>query len=159
MAKKSTRTKRPAKRTAFPQFGLENVALLECHCHRNGIVVGPMPGVVAIKLSYRADRHPEDLHQLICKLPLETTAAYSEAQEPALVLKATFAAVLRFVDPIPDDIGDEKTRNYLRNMAIFHIWPYWRQFVHSTTVSMSLPPMQMFPEVPEEMLSKFVTTS
>jgi preprotein translocase subunit SecB len=117
-----------------------------------------MPNVVAIKLSYRSDRSKEDARRLVCKLPIETTAAYAEGQEPALLLRATFAVAFQFDDLLPDDTEDEKFRNFIRTMAISHVWPYWRQFVHTTTVSMSLPPMQMFPEIPQEMLNNFVTT-
>ncbi len=160
MAKKSTRSRRPEKKhTDLPKFMLENVAMVDCVCTREGIKAIPeMPGVVAIKLSYSATRTPDDASRLLCKIPIEATAAYSEEEPPALVLRATFAASLRFPSPLPENVGDERVRNYIRDMTIFQVWPYWRQFVQSTTVRMSLPPMQMFPEIPQEMLNNFVTT-
>ncbi|MBX9792530.1 MAG: hypothetical protein K2Y37_26815 [Pirellulales bacterium] len=160
MSKKSARAPSPrGKRTETPPFILDNVAMVDCACTRAGIIADQeMPNVVVIKLSYRTARWQEDSARLLCTMPIETTAAYAEGQAPALALRATFAALLRFSAPLPESIGNEKARNFIRDRTIFQVWPYWRQFVQSTTVRMGLPPMQLFPEIPQEMLSNFVTT-
>ena len=53
-----------------------------------------------------------------------------------------------------DDLSDEAINEFSKRNATFHVWPYWREFLHSTAGRMKLPevvlPMYSLPKGKKE---------
>jgi hypothetical protein len=60
---------------------------------------------------------------------------------PLLVIAATFIAEYEMAEgfsPSTDDLNA-----FVKANAVFNCWPYWREYVHSTTARMYLPPLTL----------------
>jgi preprotein translocase subunit SecB len=54
---------------------------------------------------------------------------------------ATFAILFDFM-PI-NALNEMNLEEFGRTVSLLHVWPYWREFVHSTTTRMGLPPLRV----------------
>ena len=72
------------------------------------------------------------------------TPAHSSDQgdesEPWVVVKATLEALYVFKDDAPD-FNDEQLRTFALHYCPFHVWGYWREFVHSSLARLEFPPL------------------
>jgi len=66
-------------------------------------------------------------------------AVDGESREEPLVrasITATFAA--DYVIKHPELVDDEGVTEFSQNV-VYHVWPYWREFIHSTSSRLRLP--------------------
>jgi hypothetical protein len=74
---------------------------------------------------------------------LDAPAPSSEQRdesEPCVVVKATLEASYAFKDDSPD-FADEQLRTFALHYCPFHVWGYWREFVHSSLARLEFPPL------------------
>lgn len=57
--------------------------------------------------------------------------------EVCVEVNAAFVADYEVVSPISDD--EEALSAFAQKNAVFHVWPYWREYVHNLTYRMRLP--------------------
>lgn len=58
--------------------------------------------------------------------------------EPCVVVKATLEASYAFKDD-PQDFTEEQLRTFALHYCPFHVWGYWREFVHSSLARLEFP--------------------
>lgn len=62
----------------------------------------------------------------------------SDESEPCVVLKATLEASYAFRDDSPD-FTEEQLATFALHYCPFHVWGYWREFVHSSLARLEFP--------------------
>ena len=60
--------------------------------------------------------------------------------EPCVVVKATLEASYAFKDD-SRDFTEEQLRTFALHYCPFHVWGYWREFVHSSMARLEFPPL------------------
>ena len=60
-----------------------------------------------------------------------------EAASAAVEIECAF--VLIYGVPSVEGLSDESLFAFARTSGLFSIWPYWREFVHSSTLRLSVP--------------------
>ena len=60
--------------------------------------------------------------------------------EPCVVVKATLEAAYAFKDDSPD-FTEEQLKTFALHYCPFHVWGYWREFVHSSLARLEFPPL------------------
>ena len=60
------------------------------------------------------------------------------AVEPCVVVKATLEASYAFKDGAPD-FSEEQLKTFALHYCPFHVWGYWREFVHSSLARLEFP--------------------
>ena len=58
--------------------------------------------------------------------------------EPCVVVKATLEASYAFKDSSPD-FSEEQLKTFALHYCPFHVWGYWREFVHSSLARLEFP--------------------
>ena len=72
---------------------------------------------------------------------LDTQAPSSDQgdpSEPYVVVKAMLEASYAFKDGSPD-FTDEQLKTFALHYCPFHVWGYWREFVHSSLARLEFP--------------------
>lgn len=72
---------------------------------------------------------------------LDTQAPNSDQgddSEPIVVVKATLEASYAFKDD-SQDFTEEQLRTFALHYCPFHVWGYWREFVHSSLARLEFP--------------------
>ena len=63
-----------------------------------------------------------------------------DEREPSVVVKATLEALYAFKDDSPD-FTEEQLKTFALHYCPFHVWGYWREFVHSSLARLEFPPL------------------
>ena len=58
--------------------------------------------------------------------------------EPCVVVRATLEASYAFKDDSPD-FSEEQLKTFALHYCPFHVWGYWREFVHSSLARLEFP--------------------
>ena len=61
-----------------------------------------------------------------------------DENEPCVVVQATLEASYAFKDDSPD-FADEQLKTFALHYCPFHVWGYWREFVHSSLARLEFP--------------------
>ena len=75
---------------------------------------------------------------------LGVRGAYEEDAElanPPLLIQAEY--VLDYTVDSKEDVGDEHIDAFSRINGVYNVWPYWREYVQSTTVRLGAPPLTL----------------
>jgi hypothetical protein len=62
-----------------------------------------------------------------------------EADPSPLYIEAVFAARYSISNKI--EITERDLESFAHTISLLHVWPYWREFVHSMSCRMGLPPI------------------
>lgn len=134
-----------------PSCKILDVALLELNASRRLVRAGvDMPQKTSLSYDFKLTRHRDDASVIVLQVPTEVFARYEDGEEPALVIRAVWVAALQF-DPALDLSAESITGEqmyFFKCLALNIIWPYWREFAKTITVSMSLLPIQLPFEAP-----------
>ncbi len=121
---------------------IEQVQLLEASIKR-GVLRDKPPGNVNIAFGASAELdHVRE--RILVPVRLTLTARYDDAtpEEPdSLRIDVVFVVGYR-VSPGPT-LTKVQLREFGQLNGVFNVWPYWREFVHSTTSRMGLPALIM----------------
>jgi preprotein translocase subunit SecB len=104
---------------------------------RRGSVRNRLPAKLEMNVNVetKADKEQSGIG---VRLRFTLIAKYAEAAgEELLRIEAAF--VLRYRIPSFEGIGDKNIEAFGKLNGLFNAWPYWREFVQSTTVRMGLP--------------------
>ena len=74
------------------------------------------------------------MFRLSRRLPLDQ----GDEREPCVVVKATLEASYAFKDDTPD-FSEEQLKTFALHYCPFHVWGYWREFVHSSLARLEFP--------------------
>lgn len=72
---------------------------------------------------------------------LDTPASSSDPRdrsEPCVVVKATLEASYAFKEDVPD-FTEEQLKTFALHYCPFHVWGYWREYVHSSLARLEFP--------------------
>ena len=70
-----------------------------------------------------------------------TYESKSANTSPPLAIEAVFGARYELMGKA--QISDKDLEAFGRTVSMFHVWPYWREFVRDVTARMGLPPLTM----------------
>ncbi|MCY4509310.1 MAG: hypothetical protein OXG35_20465 [Acidobacteria bacterium] len=62
----------------------------------------------------------------------------NDEDEPCVVVRATLEASYAFKDDSPD-FSEEQLKTFALHYCPFHVWGYWREFVHSSLARLEFP--------------------
>lgn len=105
------------------------------------------PGIFARRSDYQVRIAIEGVdHRLDAESgTLVVTATFSlvairrDDEPPGLAIRASFA--LAYGLPPSADFEDSRLRAFAMTNGVYNAWPYWREYVQSTTTRMGLPPI------------------
>jgi preprotein translocase subunit SecB len=119
-----------------PQIQLRDLRLFKSACVHG---VGRVPELEQqIKLTIRPN--PDKPNTVIVRVEFVLSGKAPDGQE-GLRIEATFAALYE-VESL-DKFTPDQVAAFLPSIALGNVWPYWREFVQSTTVRMGLPPLRV----------------
>ena len=77
---------------------------------------------------------------MIFKLTTPSALASEQGEEavPCVVVKATLEAAYSFGDDAPEFTEDQLI-TFALHYCPFHVWGYWREFVHSSLARLEFP--------------------
>lgn len=82
------------------------------------------------------------------RLPSESSPEYEQPREDAakdVVIQISATYMVRYkIDPGPD-LEDEDLRAFARVNGVLNLWPFWREYVHSTLCRADLSPFPLPP--------------
>jgi hypothetical protein len=114
-------------------------------------VIKSKPGIIAEQGQYQVDvrigdvGHSMDVEKdrllVAPEFHLVAHRAAESASPPSLLINATF--ILEYEISSASDLADEQFRAFARTNGIYNAWPYWREYVQSTTARMGLPPIMI----------------
>ena len=78
---------------------------------------------------------------LVFRLDLRSLSSDEDGDsEPCVVVKATLEASYAFKDSAPV-FTEEQLKTFALHYCPFHVWGYWREFVHSSMARLEFPPL------------------
>ncbi len=78
---------------------------------------------------------------LVFRLDLRSPSVDEDGDsEPCVLVKATLEASYAFKDNARD-FTDEQLKTFALHYCPFHVWGYWREFVHSSMARLEFPPL------------------
>jgi hypothetical protein len=122
-------------------FTLQGIRLAESHLKLGLTRKGPLPNQAsqAFHLEFIAEANTPVI-QVAARFKLHVRHGNEKNGEPAIQVAATF--LLSFLAAkIPGQAAHPE--NTLEKVALLNVWPYWREYVQSTTVRMGLPAFPM----------------
>lgn len=75
---------------------------------------------------------------LVFRLSTRSPSDQDGESEPCVVIKATLEASYAFRDDAPD-FSEELLKTFALHYCPFHVWGYWREFVHSSLARLEFP--------------------
>lgn len=115
-----------------------DVVLLACEAKRHPVINLDKKNEISLSHIAQAqvNKRNKSLHVII-ENSLVASHEEQETEDPYLVIKATFLASYR-VNSF-DGLTEEGYQRFASLNGVFNTWPFWREFVHSTTARLGLP--------------------
>lgn len=121
---------------------IDSVRLLEGECatQLNGSSeeLKQTPLDLAVEFSTEGSFAPKQL-KVIAEFILKATRPDSESQ--MVVVRSKFEIAYRLPEHV--NPSKEEIKAFSETNALLNSWPYWREFVQSSTVRMNLPPLTL----------------
>jgi len=132
---------------------LADLFLSEASVSRPGIRPGQPPTDLKILLKVTIHKPAPDQQKLLVRVNIVTDAFYPDSDSAAVRIAATFVVIYRFVKPMTEEAQTDSQlfRVFGQQNGVYHVWPYWREFVQSATTRMGLPPLRMPLLAPSEL--------
>lgn len=128
--------------TVAPHIEILEVKMLESMWRRR-LVDDKLPGQV--KMDYKTwAKADSDKERLEVCATLEVSGQYEgQEQDKGADVPFRIQAVFQLIYAVksPITFSEEQLAAFGEFNGIYNAWPYWREYVHSTTVRMGLPPM------------------
>lgn len=145
MAKKKTTKSIPELDMALEVSNsteLEDIALIESRCK-----LFPVPqdgnGGYDYDISASTDYNVEqENNSLLVKVRLKFKAKNKHVNDVVLLV-AEYIAVYNF--KTEKDFSAEQYTRFTDYCSVFHVWPYWREFVQRSIASLRMPPLTLPP--------------
>ena len=143
MAKKKTVRSRPELDMALEvsnTIELEEIALIENRCRLCPVPQDSKEGynyTVSASTNYNVDAEND---VLLVQIQLNFNAKNENVQDVVL-LKAEYIAVYSL--KTRNLFSAEKYINFSDYCSVFHVWPYWREFVQRSLADLRLPPLTL----------------
>lgn len=121
---------------------IRGVAMREGSFHRN-LNDDELPMCVSYEFDSKGSFDKEN-HKIQTHVFLAVSGTYEEdveSTDPPLFIRAEF--VLDYSLDSMDDISDESLDAFIRINGVYNVWPYWREYVQSTTVRLGIPPLTL----------------
>lgn len=97
----------------------------------------------AVKIEVPSVEHHIDLKQhmlaVVPSFSLVASRAGNDGPSPVLTIKASF--ILEYTLPPSVEFEEEQLKAFSMTNGVYNAWPYWREYVQSTTTRMGLPPI------------------
>ncbi|MEX2141312.1 MAG: hypothetical protein WD894_18750 [Pirellulales bacterium] len=153
MAKTSTKVSKSRKKERVDR----RCSLLELRLTESTLTLGQemrvneLPGTINVNITV-GHLSEESLSQLAARIAFTLTARYAPSEAAIISIQATYVLVYK-VEPLVGLSDPEKTE-FAQKTGLFHCWPFWREYVHSSTTRMGLPAMRMPLLVPQQLTFK-----
>jgi hypothetical protein len=135
IAKRETKTAAKVA-VAVPSVEMRNVRLYKCAC---ALGAGPVPQLRQT-ITQQIMPTAKKPNVLIVNIDFDLSGQTADGKEGPH-LAAGFGAI--YTIESLERFTPEQVSEFLPTIALNNIWPYWREFVQSTTVRMGLPPLQL----------------
>lgn len=136
-SRKTVRSKMALAVGVSERVELLHVFMTDSQARRNGFR-GSLPGRIEMRIDVQTEA---DKKQGTIRVRPHFTldTRYEDEDEEVLHIEATFQLDYR----LPSFAGLRKVNveAFGELNGVFNVWPYWREFVQSTTVRMGLPPL------------------
>ncbi|MBN2513573.1 MAG: hypothetical protein JXB18_11605 [Sedimentisphaerales bacterium] len=121
------------------QIELESVRLMKCNCEQL-CLVGPGPKAFEIERNASSQMNKETNRVFVtAQFKLVMFESDADRSKPFAIIGASFLLVYNAISL--EKTTDEAVILFGETNGIFNAWPYWREYVQSTTTRMSLPPL------------------
>ena len=118
------------------KLSLQNIRLMEGTCKLGRLKKEQLPSLADQTVSFNFSVN-EKRTVVVAVAEFRLVSSYEDMPsiDPAIMVSAKFA--LRY--SITKQISDENLKGCLENISSVCAWPYWREFVQSSTIRMGLP--------------------
>jgi len=161
ISKQKTKAPLELALTVSDRIELENIRLMSCTCEQLQLV-GPGPKRFEIKRKAKSSMDNGTQRVFVTtNFELKTFETESDNKEPFAVIQASF--LLIYSADTLEGITEEAVELFGNTNGIFNAWPYWREFIQSTTMRMNLQPLTIpvfrifAPKAPEKTKKKVVS--
>jgi hypothetical protein len=124
-------------------FQLADLYLSDASVSRTNLRNGPPPPHLTINLELGFGSIENQPNQLAVRVALSAGASHHPDGPPVITINAAFVIVYLFPNPAPEEWAKEWLALVGHKQAVYHAWPYWREFVQSATSRMGLPVLRM----------------
>jgi hypothetical protein len=128
---------------SFPAARLRSIILQECSAKRAKTGLTDKKNKVRVGLlKAEIGRPTKELHQCTITLNFSLKVSSEQGQNlenPLLEITACYV-ILYDLDSI-EGVNDDKLMTFGKVRGMIVAWPYWREFVHSMTGRLSIPPV------------------
>ena len=116
---------------------IDNVVLAHCEATRSGHLISSRLKTSTVVSGIGQANYPESkqVHVMVSFVLKGNQSDEIDSEEP-LNIKASFMLIYSISSL--DGIDDEHLRAFAATNGVFNAWPYWREFVQSTTCRMGL---------------------
>jgi len=123
---------------------LETILVEECSAKRVAdVFTDPDDAKIVVAIKAGVGRPPKDGEKFYINLSFALRAFKKEENEksdpPTVEILCRFVLVYRV--PSFEGLSDENLIAFGRTSGVFSAWPYWREFVHSSSFRLSVPPI------------------
>lgn len=97
----------------------------------------------SVKIDVPSVEHLVDREQhtlaVVPSFSLVASRTGNDGPSPVLTIKASF--ILEYALPPSVEFEEEQLKAFSMTNGVYNAWPYWREYVQSTTTRMGLPPI------------------
>lgn len=138
MAKKKDLHKTDPGLEVSGKVEIVDIKLLACEAKRHPVINLKKKNEIQLSQNAKAqvNKRNKSLHVMI-ENTLVALGEDQEAKDPYLVIKATFQASYRVSNF--DGLTEEGYQRFADLNGVFNTWPFWREFIQSTTARFGLP--------------------
>ena len=120
----------------MPQVQLRDLRLFKSTCVHG---VGRVPELKQ-QITLTIGPKPDAPNTVMVSAEFALSGQAPDGQE-GVRIEATFSAL--YAVELLDEFTTDQVGAFLPSIALGNVWPYWREFVQSTTVRMGLPPLRV----------------
>ena len=85
----------------------------------------------------------EDSDKFFLKILLSTEAVNNRKDTDNILFTIEATFILNYEVPSRQNFEDKNLHAFAATNGVFNVWPYWREYVQSTTTRMGLPPITL----------------
>lgn len=146
MAKKSAKRRNVREEAAENRqqhYKLVDLFLQKSAMQRGDIRHSGMPPQAVVNASIAIGRIDGTADMIGVFAEFGATSTYEGEHSPSIVLDATYVLTYQMPAAMPAAELPAELLELFSQQAILNVWPYWREYVQSTTFRMGLPPLRL----------------
>lgn len=118
---------------------IDSIQLVES-ATKQSLKHGKLPEVIAVKVEVKASRNRKT-SQISVRAKCTLKGNYQASKQASLQIQATFCLLYSLENLT--GLSNDHIAAFGQLNGIYNVWPYWREFVQSTTCRMGLPSLTL----------------